>query len=95
MSSLPDVCVHKSPPTTLTWRSTDNTTLTIKIPDWGSHNPTTTINPYPSATCNGTYCVSGAFAGLQIPDCTEIWYSVTLDNGTSTKPLFGRIIIRP
>ena len=96
MGDLPTTCAHTGTATTLTWRATDNSTLHKKIPDWGTQAPTTPINPYPSATCPstpGTFCVSGAFAGQDIANCTDIRYSITTTSAGRTKEHFGHVVI--
>lgn len=100
MLQLPDTCVSKGAAPAqqiITWRATDNSQLTIKIPDWSGTNPTTTVNPYPNPQCPapGTSCTSGPFQGSSIPDNTPIQYSLTLKTATASKKILGHIIIKP
>jgi hypothetical protein len=85
---LPDTCSHTSP---IVWRASDGSALSIKIPDWYGHTPTTTINPYPAAACTGANCDSGPFQGSAISNGKEIWYSITFK--ANNKTIYGRIII--
>ena len=98
LGKLPDTCVSKSanPLPVITWRSSDNSKLSVQIPDWNGTTPTATVNPYPTPTCDGTttYCTSGPFGGGSIADETPIMYSLTMANGPTTKKIFGRIIIK-
>ena len=98
---LPRTCVYPPNSTTagtmLKWRATDGSRLTIKFPDWGTQKPTTAANPYPAAQCPGnpgTFCVSGAFAAVNLnAACTEIPYSITTTVGSTPTVHFGRVII--
>jgi len=96
VARLPDTCVSKIANAMITWRSSDNSALAVRIPDWNGTTPTATINPYPNPTCDGTtpYCTSGPFHGGTIADETAIMYSLTMVNGTTTKKIYGRIIIK-
>jgi hypothetical protein len=91
MSKLPDTCSNRAP---INWMAqTGSGNITVQIPDWNGHTPTTTINPYPAANCSGSTCTSGPYTTQTIPSDTAIWYSITF--ATNSQRIYGRIIIKP
>jgi hypothetical protein len=90
-NKLPDTCSNKA---AIVWQNeTGSGDITITIPDWNGHTPTTTINPYPSKNCTGATCNSGPYTTSNIPSDTAIDYSLTFM--TNGRKIYGHIIIKP